>query len=109
MPNNPQVTITVDGSGNPQVSSNRVHVSKSGGNQVLFQNQSGQTATVNFVVAGNANKTTSPFSNNSYSIQNNATQPTGPVKSGANANGTSYAYSVTVGSKTLDPVVIVDN
>jgi hypothetical protein len=109
MPNNPQITITVDASGNPQVSSNSARVSKGGGNQVLFQNQSGQTATVSFVVSGSATKTTSPFSNNSISINSNATQGTGPVKSGANAGGTEYPYSVTVGSKTLDPVVIVDN
>ena len=113
MPNNPQVTITIV-NGAIQVSSGSVSISKSGnspslGTQVIWQNNTGGSATVNFVVSGSATKTTSPFSNNSFDIQNNASQPSGRVNSGANAGSTSYPYSITAGSLTLDPDVIVEN
>lgn len=113
MPNNPQVTITIV-NGAIQVSSNSVSISKGGndpnlGTQVIWQNNTGGAATVSFVVAGSATKTASPFSSNSFDIQNNASQPSGRVSSNATAGGQSYPYSITAGSLTLDPDVIVEN
>jgi hypothetical protein len=101
-PQGPQVQITIV-NGALNVSPDPARPSKGQNQQVLWQNKTGQNGvTVSFAAGSN------PFApNNNWSINNNATQASGPIT--VAAGSTSYKYTVRLsGFPDLDPNVIVD-
>jgi hypothetical protein len=102
MPNDKFVQISANGT-QLAVNNSSVSISKSNSDQVKWRSSvPSVTVTVSFA--------TSPFSSSSFGVDTTGTTPSGPVKSSANAGGTSYKYSLSApGYTTLDPNVIVDN
>ena len=102
MPQGPQVRITIVG-GALSVSPDPARPKRGQSEQVLWQNKTGQNGVTVFFAAGS-----NPFApNNNWSINNNATQPSGPIT--VNPGSTPYKYTVTLaGFRDLDPPVIVD-
>lgn len=93
------VIVDVDAQGKPTVDKDTVHVSKGKNDQVVWTNHASSTATITF--------STSPFHKSSFTIHAGASVGSGPAA--VSAGTKHYKYSITIGSKTLDPVVVVDN
>ncbi|MGI9101758.1 MAG: hypothetical protein ACR2IF_04865 [Terriglobales bacterium] len=105
MPNDKSVQISANGN-QLAVNNSSVSISKSNADQVKWTSSvPNVTVTVSFDKGQG-----SPFNNSSFSVDTTGTTPSGPVKSGANAGGASYGYSLSApGFTKLDPTVIVDN
>jgi lipocalin len=97
---NVDVTITNNQGG---VDKDTARLSKAGGNQVIWTNNSQKKMQINFPAG-------SPFSSSQYDVPvgGNASSGTPTVPADPNKN---YAYTVTPqqGGAGFDPIIIVDN